>query len=219
MESHGHSFFQQLMDPTLLLPRDQDWTGILPFGPLPEVSSPCALPADFIFLRFTQHSAAVAGNICLPGMLLFNALGKHEPSCWSLGPWANKQKRKMVPAVGWQGRERAGRQTWKVCHWLSIWGKHHPSHLPRLYYSPVAQLSTPTPTPQFISEQGRGLWLLAKCPFQGQGWSQLFTSVAFMLVLDALPKLLSLAFCILCWALETHWNRNGWWKGSGKSQW
>lgn len=102
----------------------------------------------------------------------------------------------------------------------SAFGETPPFSSPHLYYSPVAQLSTPTPTPQFISEQGRVLWLLARCPFPGsRAGADCFTSVAFMLVLDALPKLLSLAFWILCWALETHWNRNGWWKGSGKSQW
>lgn len=62
MESHGHSFFQQLMmDPTLLLPGTKTELGFCPSVTLPG-SSPCALPADFIFLRFTQHSAAVAGK-------------------------------------------------------------------------------------------------------------------------------------------------------------
>lgn len=152
-------------------------------------------------------------------MLLFNALGKHEPSCWSLGPGQINRKEKWCLQWGDKVERRRGRQTMEKSVIDSAFGETPPFSSPRLYYSPVAQLSTPTPTPQFISEQGRGCGCWQVSIPRVQGWSQLFTSVAFMLVLDALPKLLSLAFWILCWALETHWNRNGWWKGSGKSQW
>lgn len=38
--------------------------------------------------------------------------GKNEPSCWHLGPWANKQKRKMVHVGDDEVKRKIGTERW-----------------------------------------------------------------------------------------------------------
>lgn len=143
---------------------------------------PPLAPCLQILFSFASHSTQLLSqaNICLPGMLLFNALGKHEPSCWSLGPWANKQKRKMVPAVGWQGREKGGEAVdGEVCHWLSIWGNTTLLISPFILF-PSCPALYPNPHTAVHQWARKGVVVAGKVSIpRVKGWSELFYVCSF----------------------------------------
>lgn len=147
--------------------RDQDWTGILPFG-----HSPWFLPLRPA-CRFYFPSLHTALSCCrrqISACLVCYCSTHWGNMSLLAGVWVPEQinrKEKWCLQWGDKVERKAGRQTMEKSVIDSAFGETPPFSSPRLYYSPVAQLSTPTPTPQFISEQGRGLWLLARCPFPG----------------------------------------------------
>lgn len=158
--------------------------------------------SDFLVCYCSTHWGKMS---LLAGVWVPDQLDRKEK--WYLH-WDDKVESKM------------GRHTMEKLSLTQHLGKSHPFHLP-IYTIPQLPSSLPPPQPPtpFISKHGRALWLLARCPFPGlRVGANCFASVTCMLVLGALPKLLSHAFWILCWALETHWNRNVWCKDSGKSQ-
>lgn len=132
-------------------------------------------PCLQILFSFASPSTQLLSqaNIWLPGMLLFNTLGKNEPSCWSLGPGENKQKRKMVPAVEWQGREKDGEaDDGEVCHWLSIWGSSTLLISPFILFPSCPALYPHPPVHQWSRE---GVVAAGKVSIpRVKGWSQLF---------------------------------------------
>lgn len=139
MASHGHSFFQQLvMDPTLRLPGAKTELGFCPPVTL-SGSFPLPLPADFIFLCFTQHSAAVTGKYLTAQYAIVQHTG--EKTSLPTGVWVLEQinrKEKWCLQWGDKVERKMGRQTMEKSVIDSAFGETPPFSSPHLYYSPVA---------------------------------------------------------------------------------
>lgn len=112
--------------------------------PTPPLCAPCL----WILFSFASNSTQLLPqvSIWLPWTLLFNTLGKNEPSCWSLGPWANKQKRKMVHAGGGEVKGKPGSQMIEKSVLNSGFEEILPFSPLNLHYSSASKNTTPTHT-------------------------------------------------------------------------
>lgn len=78
-------------------------------------SPPFPAPCSQILFSFASDSTQLLpqANTYLAALhAVVQHTGKNEPSCWHLGPWANKQKRKMVHVGDDEVERKIGTERW-----------------------------------------------------------------------------------------------------------
>lgn len=160
--------------------RDQDWTGILPFG-----HSPCFLPLRPA-CRFYFPLLLTALSCChrqISDCLVCYCSTHRGKMSLLAGVWVPEQinrKEKMVPAVGWQGREKGGEaDDGEVCHWLSIWGNSTLLISPFILF-PSCPALYPNPHAPVHQWARKGVVVAGKVSIpRVKGWSRLFYVCSF----------------------------------------
>ena len=135
-------------DSALLYLETCTWSRMQPMATALLLPVPPLTLCSWNLFSFPSNSTLLLpqANICLLCTLLFNTQGKNEPSCWRLGPWANKLKRKMV-CVGVMRLKKTGREWW-LKSLYSEFRKNLPFSPPNLHYFPDSK-EWPL---QFVSE-------------------------------------------------------------------
>lgn len=132
-------------------------------GPVAELTlpDPPFAPCLRILFSFALTSLSCRhrqGSDCLECCCLTHR-GKNKLSCWSVGPWAKEQKRKMVLMWGCGGQEKPGSQMTEKSVVCSAFEWSYPclaqfTLFPRLQEHPPTRLPTP---PSLTVRVGRGL--------------------------------------------------------------